>query len=455
MPPDAETLALIKSLESDLEKQAAACVKRDDWYSGEHPVPALTGSSKATEAYKALLDEARSNWCEIVVDAVEERLAVIGFRFGAQATETNDLDVWRSIWQTNGLDAGQITAHREALIHGFCPVLVWPGEDGAMPTVSIEDPQQVVVKYESRARRRRVAALKVWTDGDTKTWVLYRPDRVEWWVSQKSADPARAELDEEQSGPNPLGVVPIVELENKTRVGKPPKAEISTTVISIQKRINRTLFGRMLATEFAAFRQRWATGMEIPEDENGDQVEPFKAAVDRLWISEDPDTKFGEFSESDLNGYIRAIEADVQHLAAVTHTPPHYVLGNMVNISGDALKAAEAGLISKCRSRQTTFGERWEEIIRLALKAVDDKRADDQSCAVVWRDPEYRTEGELVDALVKMASLGVPRSVLWSRWGATPTDIERWTLESAKADTTPVDPATDPVSTDPTQDPNL
>jgi hypothetical protein len=31
-----------------------------------------------------------------------------------------------------------------------------------------------------------------------------------------------------------------------------------------------------------------------------------------------------------------------------------------------------------------------------------------------------------VDALVKMSTLGVPREVLWERWGATPQEIERW-----------------------------
>jgi hypothetical protein len=45
---------------------------------------------------------------------------------------------------------------------------------------------------------------------------------------------------------------------------------------------------------------------------------------------------------------------------------------------------------------------------------------------IVWKSPEWRTEGELVDALVKMSTLGVPREVLWERWGATPQEIERW-----------------------------
>jgi hypothetical protein len=44
----------------------------------------------------------------------------------------------------------------------------------------------------------------------------------------------------------------------------------------------------------------------------------------------------------------------------------------------------------------------------------------------IWRNPEHRTEGELVDALTKMNTLGVPQEVLWERWGATPTEIRNW-----------------------------
>lgn len=55
------------------------------------------------------------------------------------------------------------------------------------------------------------------------------------------------------------------------------------------------------------------------------------------------------------------------------------------------------------------------------------------SARIVWKSPEWRTEGELVDALVKMSTLGVPREVLWERWGATPQEIERWRLLSEDA----------------------
>jgi hypothetical protein len=50
----------------------------------------------------------------------------------------------------------------------------------------------------------------------------------------------------------------------------------------------------------------------------------------------------------------------------------------------------------------------------------------DEQIECIWRNPEFRTEGELVDALVKMATLNVPEEALWERWGATPQERERW-----------------------------
>lgn len=45
---------------------------------------------------------------------------------------------------------------------------------------------------------------------------------------------------------------------------------------------------------------------------------------------------------------------------------------------------------------------------------------------VMWRNPEYRTEGELTTALVQMGTLHVPDQILWEKWGATPAEVERW-----------------------------
>lgn len=410
------------------------------YYCGDHP---LTGSmTKAQRSYRRLLKQARSNWMGLVVDAVDERLRVDGFRFGDQPG--GDSVAWR-IWQANQLDADSGLAHNTALVTGSAYALVWAGADG--PAISIEHPSQVIVAYEPGSRRVRVAALKVWIDHDRFCWA-YLYGRSGIW-KYRSRNPFTGvsmaitrlpEMVPWQAGaeswplPNPLGVVPVVELAANPNLLGGGRSELDG-VTDIQDRINETLFNRLLAAQFAAFRQRWVTGMEIPTDEAGNPVEPFNAAVDRLWMAEDPGVKFGEFNESDLAGYIKSVEADIQHLAAITRTPPHYLLGQSGAFpSGDSLKATETGLVAKVRNHQLHFGEAWEEIIGLALRVAGDPRSADPAGEIIWHDPESRSQGELVDALVKMATLGVPREALWERWGASPQEIGRWKALQAQQD---------------------
>jgi hypothetical protein len=112
-------------------------------------------------------------------------------------------------------------------------------------------------------------------------------------------------------------------------------------------------------------------------------------------------------------------------MAARTRTPAQYLLGKLSNVNGETLKATESGLVAKVRQRQRPLGEGEEEVARLALRAAGDTR-DLSKLEVIWHNPEFRTEGELVDALVKMSTLGVPREALWERWGASQTEIAQW-----------------------------
>ena len=155
-------------------------------------------------------------------------------------------------------------------------------------------------------------------------------------------------------------------------------------------------------------------------------TKPFDIGANRLLTNENPDGRFGSFQESTLRGYLESVEQDVQQLAAISQTPPHYLLGSMINLSADAIKASEAGLVAKVGRRSRHLGEGWEEAVRVALGIVGNQATADLSAEVVWQDPETRSEAQRVDALVKMATLGVPRRVLWEKWGTTPQEIDRW-----------------------------
>lgn len=433
----------LSRLEARLVRRRKDVKRYHDYYRGDHPLP--SAPEKAKEAFLRLLEQATSNWMALVVDATTERLTVDGFRLGED--QRGDAEAWR-LWQENNLDADAEMVHTEALVSGEAYVSVWA--DPARPESALitpEHPSQVVVEHVPGSVRQRSAALKVWTDdvAEEDLATLYLPDAIYKFRAKRAMGDVvfegysgvygrqtrwepRDVPGEQWPLANPLGVVPVVPFRNRPELGAVGCSELAA-VIPIQDRINTTLFDRLMASEFGAFRQRWVTGMEIPVDpDTGEPVEPFRVAVDRLWMTENPNAKFGDFAETNLAGYIAAVEADIQHIAAITRTPPHYLLGPGSNLpSGDALRSTETGLVKKSRRCQVHFGESWEEVLRLSFQvAGDESRAAVANSETIWRDPEARTEGELVDALLKMATLGVPNEVLWERWGASPQEIARW-----------------------------
>ncbi len=427
-----------------LDAQAIEAQKWHDYYSGEFPLPGNSATlNQAKKAYRELVREGQANWSELVVDATEERLTVEGFRFGSADINGGDSDVWSKIWQPADLDSHQSLVHQEALVTGRSYVLVWHGETpDDLPLITAESSSDVICAYD---RGRTIAALKRWVDPwtDEILFAVYLPSVVTRFrlPGKTKQDLAKAVLDGENSEiPNTFGQVPIVEFQTKPKLRRPPVSEIAG-IAPIQDRINRTVFSRLLAQEFAAFPQRWVVGLDLERDAEGAPIAPFNVGVDKLLVSEQPDTKFGSFTESNLAAYIAGAESDIRHLAAISRTPPHYLLGDMVNLSGEALKSAENGLVHKVRRRARVYGSAWERVIRLGLAAIDDARSSDTSCRVVWTNPQTPTEGELVDALVKMGSLGVPRPALWQRWGVEPQEIDRWVALGLDNPAAP-DPAT-------------
>jgi hypothetical protein len=416
----------LELLEPKLTEQAAEAQSFLDYYDGDQPIASIV-TEQYRDAFARMIRDVVDNWMPIVVDAVEERLHVEGFRFGKDAQ--GDADAW-AIWQRNYLDADSEIVHSVACTAGLAAVMVWPDADGE-PVITVEHPTQVYVEHVPGARRKRAAALKVFVDdwtGDTLA-TLYLPESLHKF--RRSGDEALwvPRGTSEDDAANPLGVVPIVPMLNRPTMFGKGRSEIAE-VTSTQDQVNKLVADMLIASEFSAFKQRWATGIEVPIDpETGEEVEVFTAAVQRVWHTASETAKFGEFGETNLANYVGAIENRVQSLASRTRTPPHYLLGGSGSFpSGESLKATETGLIAKVRSRQRHYGETWEEVIRLAFAIKsDDKRAKAYDAETIWRDPESRTEAEHVDALGKLRTmLSVPLEQLWADAGYTPQQIARF-----------------------------
>jgi hypothetical protein len=409
-------------LSKKLSARQSKLERLERYYDGKQPLSFATSQFRAE--FGSMLAAVQDNWCQLVVSAVEERLDVEGFRVGDD--DQADAQAW-NLWQANGLDADSQVAHTEALKLSEAHVIVWRPDLDAPPVITVEHPKYVTVELDPENRSRRLAAAKVWRDPDDgRLCTVYLPDRiVKLRAGQRGWEPRPSAGDQWQID-NPLGVVPVVPLFNRPGLLTEAASEIES-ILPKQDMVNKLIADMMIAAEYGAFRQRWATGIEVPKDPiTGEDLEDFQTAVDRLWHVPAPDAKFGEFEQTDLNVYVKAIEMLVQHIASQTATPPHYLLSTGQLPSGESLRAAEAPLVAKARRKQRIFGQAWEEVTRLALR-LDGRDDVDQSTVIetIWRDPENRTEAEHIDAVIKQKALDVPIEELWRLAGFSQVEIDR------------------------------
>ncbi len=415
----------VERLGPKLATQAGKVALYTSYYDGDHPLPEIADEAKRIRyqaKFAALMKESRTNWMKLVVEAVQERLRVNGVRFGDDPAGN---DAAETIWQRNHLDKYSAIAHREALKTGQTYVSVWPARDNSdLARIQPESPAQVIVEHDPEDMSRRLAALKQWTGADDKIRAtVYLPDQI--IKLQKNGEKWESRGDDWLVS-NPYGVVPIVPFYTAQDLYGRGHSEMEGH-LPIQDRINRTIFARLVAADFQATGQRWATGIGFEEDTEGNLTIPFDSAFDRMFVSEEADAKFGQFVAADLSGFINSVEADVQHLAALTRTPPHYLLGQSGSFpSGESLDASETGLLSKTNERQTGFGESWEEVIRLAFQVEGSDLAGDVAAETIWKNAKSRSEAQVLDAAVKRRAISVPLTQVWEDVGYSPTQIKRF-----------------------------
>lgn len=436
----------LRRLHKQLVDRRGAVQATSNYYDGAHDLKFM--SQRFRKAFNGQLDAFADNWCRIVADSPEERLNIDGFRVSDEAEA--DKDAWR-IWQANDMDGQSQLAHLASIINGAAYVVVWVGDDEATPEMCVASAMDAVVESHPCKHRHRRAGLRVFMDTDghdrAELWLpdgLYRfrtanARQDDAWVDTANIQWRPDDQDGDAVQPNPLGVVPILELPNRpsirhSRHGLFSQSELCE-VIPLQDAANKLFADLLVASEKQALPARYATGLEVPRDPTTNQ--PVEPEVDtaKLLINESADGQFGTFQAADLRNFTIAIDLIVQHIASISKTPPHYLNASADRLSGESIKAAETGLVAKVRRKQRFFGETWEEAMRLAgqLAGVP-ALAGAVSAEVVWADAESRTEAQHVDAVMKQKDLGVPEEVLWEKLGYSPQEIARIKAIKAEAD---------------------
>ncbi|WP_117198072.1 phage portal protein [Nocardiopsis sp. TNDT3] len=409
----------------EFQKERRRLDRIDRWYRWKHEDNDLP--RKAGDEIKRLVELAKTPWLGLVVSAVSQSMYVDGYR---TPTGGSVDPVW-AIWQRNGMDARQVALRRAGLAYGQAYETVLPGDSGAvMRGVS---PRKMLAWYADDVEDEwPMYGLRAEPSG--KNWALRFYDEERIWYLSADADGDKVEYIEFRE--HRVGVCPIVRHAPMLDLDGRSPGEVEP-FITTAMRINKTTFDRLMVQHFNSWKIRTAAGMAEPETEEEARAAKLRLRQDDLLIAEDPDTKFGTLDETPMDGFVSAGRADVETLAAVSQTPSHQLTGQMVNLSAEALAAAEAGLERKVEERKRTEGQAHDQALRLAA-AIEGltTEAADSSAHVTWADMGSRSLAQAVDALGKAATmLGIPPQALWGRIpGVTQDDVTEWKTMAEQGD---------------------
>lgn len=436
----------------------------DDYVRGKQPGPYTPRG--ASQEYRLLIKRAQSNWLPLVLAAPAQSLYVEGLRISGE--DEMATKAW-NLWQRNRLDARQASIYRSALQFGVAYALVEkPLEGEDFPRVrALSALRTTALWYDPANDERPVAVLTLDVlpenggVGSGRFW-----DETTRYTFSIDDEGEITDLKREDHGFERCPIVPFPvfrDLEGRF-------TGIVEHLLPIQDRINQTIFDMLIAQTYGSFKVRYAAGltpppkraavdvtveevrehladdhplkdapgdtvygkrMEVILDEEGKPI-PAPVTVDatRMLVFEDPDVKLGQLDETPLGGFIESIAMSVHHMAAIAQVPPHHLLGDMANLSADALAVAESSLFRMVAELQHSFGEAWEQVLELLMEADGHANASEALTAaeIDWSDMSANSFAAVADGLAKLAdSLRIPFRGLWARIpGVTKAELDAW-----------------------------
>jgi hypothetical protein len=369
--------------------------------------PLKYSTERLEEAFGDIRTHFELNWCSVIVDATLDRLNLTGFDTRKPAV---DLKL-KTLFANLHLDIDAYQVHNAALATTEAFVIAWKTDNEI--ELYYNDPRLCTVIYESaRPKVKRFAAKWFVRDDGSNEITLYYTDRLEHWASEKKESEKADSFELMDTEKNPFGVIPVFEFASPGEFVK---------VITMQDAVNKLFADMMVAAEFGAFVQRWV----ISESDPGQ----LKNGPNMIWWIPSGDgqsqsASVGQFSPTDLQTYLRAMDQIANSMAIISRTPKHYFMDLGSNISGEALMSMEAPLTKKVKSRQRTFGAQWQEVASflLLMEGENIKPAD---ITVLWERPETIQVYTEAQARQLAVNSGIPLITVLRKEGWTDVEIEK------------------------------
>lgn len=381
----------------------------DGWLNPRRARPQFPLSPRANYEHKALQELSEAPWGGIVVSTVAQTLDLESI-YTEQADDPTVARMWAP-WKRNRMDRVQVRLHRGSVAFGEAYTRITRGDDS---------------KALINARSARDAFVVYRDSRDDDAAPLYALEKVGQWDLGNPLDSGLLSLWDEEGivytvsceggsikyvtqNPFDYGVVPFIRYAPQLDLEGVSRGEIAP-LVPLFGRIEKTAYDRLLIQHKNSWKVRTATGLDGDKLTEQDKI---KLGHDDILTGEEGVT-FGTLEETSVEPTIKAHEADIDVLSALSQTPIT-ALGKFINVSADAIAEARASLYAKRDEYRKMIGVSHLDTLRLAAHVegrTEDAANFDVYCD--WADTEVRTMSAAADALGKVATmLQVPVTELW------------------------------------------
>lgn len=426
-----------------VKQQGARVALYRDYERGDHRAVITNQMRKLlrlTEDDSGMVDF-NGNYCGIVIDKMAGRLHV-------SEITTGDIKIdeeWLTpLLEKNSFDNLQSTTIRGAIRDADSYIMVDP-QTLAWTSEPAYDGYYGVVAIFETGEHTPIWACKIWNESETHLatynatmrLVVYQPGSVSYWRGIEGAsevesdDRVEAVVNDDLgngyseqrviTGNNarfPIASVPLVHFVNRyENYSETGESEIRSA-IPLQDIYNRTLHTLTYASENAGYTKPWSKGMEISvdglvpgavinlvlKDTQGNViVEPSAEMLQFLQA-----VQIGQIEATDTTQFITTLDKIVREISQVTQTPIYGVTADG-NLSGEALKQLEIGLIGKIVRFQRQNTDAIKALIMLTAEIQNAFRIEGlgnapviEDVMVTWQNPEILDVTSQIAALTQM-----------------------------------------------------
>jgi hypothetical protein len=384
------------------------------------PQPLRYSTERLEEAFEDIKTHFEINWCSVIVDATNDRLALSGFNIDVPAAQEFMSKTFEALQLQ--LEAQKI--HKAALGYTQGYLLIW--KNGEEIEAYYNDPRMCEVFYDPISPKKKIYAAKWFTTADPKVQeiTLYYPDRIEHWQATGKPDTKISKWSafqkQEPDEANPYGVIPVFEFYSEGEI---------TRVLYLQDAVNKTFADMMVAGEFGAFVQRWVITQTDPAD--------LKNSPGTVWWipaaeTEGQGSSVGQFTPTDLTKYLDAMDRLASAMFIITRTPKHYLVNAGANVSGEALIAMEAPFIKKVKWYQKRFDPFWKDAAQFICK-LGGYEIPVEEILTVWEKSESTQPLTEAQTNQTMINTGIPLITILRRSGWSEAEITAMETDMKKA----------------------